>query len=107
MKKEEIENNEGISKTHFLNSNAQCINKSLGDIVGLTGFGFHIMEVQPGKDSTEHHFHYNEDECIYVLSGEGIAKIGDDYFPVSEGDFLGYRKGGMPHSIKKYGVNCV
>jgi uncharacterized cupin superfamily protein len=110
LKKEEIENNKGISKTHFLNSNAQCINKSLGDIVGLTGFGFHIMEVQPGKDSTEHHFHYNEDECIYVLSGEGIAKIGDDYFPVSEGDFLGYRKGGMPHSIKNTGstvLKCI
>ena len=66
LKKQEIEQHQGQSKTHFLNPNAQCTNKSLGDIVGLTGFGFHIMEVQPGNDSTEHHFHYNEDECIYT-----------------------------------------
>lgn len=110
LKKEEIENHESQSKTHFLNSNAKCNNKSLGDIVGLTGFGFHIMEVLPGHDSTEHHFHYNEDECIYVLSGEGTAKIGEQFFPISEGDFLGYRKGGMPHSIKNTGstvLKCI
>ncbi|WP_413699410.1 cupin domain-containing protein [Psychromonas sp. KJ10-10] len=90
-----------------MNKNAQCSNKSLGDLVGLSGFGFHIMEVQPTKDSTEHHFHYNEDECIYILSGEGTARIGDEYISVSEGDFLGYRKGGMAHSIQNTGTSVL
>lgn len=107
IKKEEIEQSKGQSKTHFLNDNAQCTNKSLGSLVGLTGFGFHIMEVQPGQDSTEHHFHYNEDECVYILAGEGTAKIGDEFFSVSEGDFLGYRKGGMAHSIKNTGKSVL
>ncbi len=107
LKKVDIENSEGLSKRHFLNANAQCTNKSLGDAVGLTGFGFHIMEVQPGYDSTEHHFHYNEDECLYVLSGEGTAMIGEEIFSVSEGDFLGYRKGGMAHSLKNTGTNVL
>ncbi len=38
----------GIQKTHFLNKNAQRVNKSLGDLIGLTGFGFHIIKIEPG-----------------------------------------------------------
>ena len=49
--REEIERNEGLKKTHFLNQKAQRINKSLGDLTGLTGFGFHIIEVEPGFES--------------------------------------------------------
>ncbi len=66
--------------------------------------------MQPGYESTEHHCHYNEDECVYVLSGEGVAKVGDEFFPVSAGDFLGYRKGGKAHSLKNTGstvLNCI
>ena len=65
------------------------------------------MKVQPGHDSTEHHFHYNEDECVYILSGQGTAIIGDERFSVSEGDLLGYRKGGMAHSLKNTGVKVL
>lgn len=38
-----IKDMEGLQKTHFLNDNAIRINKSLGDLTGLTGFGFHII----------------------------------------------------------------
>ena len=38
----------GLDKTHFLNLNAKRVNKSLGDLTGLTGFGSHIIEVEPG-----------------------------------------------------------
>ena len=107
LKKEDIEKNEAKKKQHFLNDNAQCANKSLGDSVGLTGFGFHIMEVQPGHDSTEHHFHYNEDECVYILSGQGTAFVGEESYSVSEGDFLGYRKGGLAHSLTNTGASVL
>jgi uncharacterized cupin superfamily protein len=59
--KEEIDDYEGLSKTHFLNDNAKRVNKSLGDLTGLTGFGFHIIEIEPGRESTEFHKHYHED----------------------------------------------
>lgn len=100
----------GQPKAHFLNENARSTNKSLGDLTGLTGFGFHIHEVEPGRDTTEHHLHYGEDECVYVLSGEGTAQVGDESFAVSEGDFLGYRKGGKAHSITNTGstpLRCI
>lgn len=98
--KEEIEQNEGLAKTHFLNDNARRINKSLGDLTGLTGFGFHIIEVLPGCESTEFHKHYYEDECIYVLDGSAEARIGDNVYTVKAGDFIGYRAGGEAHTLK-------
>ena len=103
----EIDNLEAIQKNHFLNENAHCTNKALGDQVGLTGFGFHLMEVKPGRDSTEFHFHRREDECVYILSGRATARIGDEAFEVSAGDFLGYRKGGQPHALKNTGTEIL
>lgn len=99
----EISGMEGLSKTHFLNPNARRINKSLGDLTGLTGLGFHIIDVEPGFETTEHHSHRFEDECIYVLQGSATAFIGDDSFGIGPGDFIGYRKGGVAHSIKNTG----
>jgi len=110
LNKQEIDEYEGIQKTHFLNQNAQRVNKSLGDLTGITGFGFHIIEVEPGYETTEMHKHYHEDECVYILQGNAEACIGDEVFQVGPGDFLGYRAGGLGHSIKNTGsetLKCI
>lgn len=99
----DIASMEGLAKTHFLNPNAKRTNKSLGDLTGITGFGFHIIEVEPGCETTEHHVHHHEDECVYVLSGTATAYIGDEAHPIGPGDFIGYRKGGVAHSIVNTG----
>lgn len=106
----EISAMEGLAKTHFLNPNGKRINKSLGDMVGLPGFGFHIIEVAPGDETTEHHVHHHEDECVYILDGTATAYVGEDAIPVGAGDFIGYRKGGLAHSIKNTGsetLRCI
>ena len=103
LKKAEIYALPGTDKTHFLNANAQRNNKSLGDLTGLTGMGFHLIEVPVGKESTEFHVHYYEDECSYILSGKGTVTIGDEEFSVEAGDFIGYRKGGLPHTMVNSG----
>jgi uncharacterized cupin superfamily protein len=108
--REEIAAYEGVAKTHFLNANAKRINKSLGDLTGLTGFGFHIIEVAPGHESTELHKHYHEDECVYILDGEAEATIGETKHRVQRGDFIGYRAGGEPHQLKNIGntvLRCI
>lgn len=82
VSKERIEEMEGLDKTHFLNQNAKRINKSLGDLAGLTKLGFHIIEVEPGRDSTEYHAHHSEDECVYILSGEATVTIDNTEYRV-------------------------
>lgn len=110
LSKQEIDEYEGIQKTHFLNQNARRVNKSLGDLTGITGFGFHIIEVEPGCETTEMHRHYHEDECVYILQGNAEAYVGDETFQVGPGDFLGYRAGGLGHSILNTGsetLKCI
>lgn len=97
----------GLDKTHFLNERAQRQNKSLGDLTGLTGIGFHIIEVQPGYDSTEFHAHSYEDECVYVLEGEALVTIGDTQTTVSAGAFIGYRAGGLAHTMSNVGSSVL
>ena len=101
---EDIAAMEGLAKTHFQNDNARRINKSLGDATGLTGLGIHVIEVEPGCDTTEYHVHYYEDEAVYVLSGQATAEIGDDEVEIGHGDFIGYRKGGLAHNIRNSGT---
>lgn len=105
--REEIEEYEGISKVHFLNDNARRVNKSLGDLTGLTGIGFHIIEVEPGHESTELHMHHHEDECVYILDGEADATVGVSQLRVRKGDFLGYRAGGEPHKLINSGTTML
>ncbi|SDY27142.1 cupin domain-containing protein [Citreimonas salinaria] len=107
VRESEIAEMEGTRKTHFLNPNAKRLNKSLGDLTGLTGFGFHIIEVAPGHETTEHHRHHYEDECVYVLAGTATALIGDGEHAIGPGDFLGYRKGGLAHSIRNTGTEIL
>lgn len=110
LKKDEIDAYEGVDKTHFLNSHARRKNKSLGDLTGIMGFGFHIIEIEPGFDSTECHRHYHEDECVYILEGRAQAIIGEECYEVSEGDFIGYRAGGLAHKLINEGnsvLKCI
>ncbi|MBF0289035.1 MAG: cupin domain-containing protein [SAR324 cluster bacterium] len=110
LSKKEIEEFEGIKKTHYLNSNAQRVNKSLGDLTGLTGFGFHIVEIEPNFESTEYHVHHFEDECVYILEGEATVTIGKDKYKVYPGDFIGYRAGGKAHTMYNDGkqtLRCI
>lgn len=108
--REEIDAMEGLGKTHFLNPGARRVNRSLGDATGLTGLGFHIITVAPGDETTEFHLHHYEDECVYILEGTATAEIGEAQVEVKPGDFLGYRKGGLAHTIRNTGtgpLRCI
>jgi uncharacterized cupin superfamily protein len=110
IKSDRIEAIEPVLKTHFLNENARRTERSLAQAVGLEEIDFAIMEVAPGDESTEHHKHYHEEECIYVLEGEGVARIGSESHALEPGDFIGYRAGGLAHSIKNTGstpLRCI
>lgn len=103
----QIDDLEGVDKTHFLNPNTKRLNKSLGDLVGIKGFGFHVIEVAINCYSTEFHRHYYEDECVYVLEGTGLATIGEETYQIQAGDFIGYPAGGEAHTILNNGVTIL
>ena len=100
----------GDDKTHFLNDKVQRLQKILSDPTQLQELVFSIIEVAPGDESSEHHLHYHEEECLFVLTGEASARIGCACHRVKAGDFIGYRKGGLAHSLKNTGdstLRCI
>jgi len=85
---------------HQFNDKAIRHTRSLGDELGLTSLGIHLVRLQPGDESTEFHFHHMDEEFIYILSGSGIAEIGDEQCDIGAGDFMGFRQNSLPHTMK-------
>jgi uncharacterized cupin superfamily protein len=44
--------------------------RALGEALGLTNFGVHLMRLPPGAASSQRHWHTHEDEFVYMLEGE-------------------------------------
>ncbi|HHH36474.1 MAG TPA: cupin domain-containing protein [Gammaproteobacteria bacterium] len=107
LKAKDIEEMEGERRIHFLNPNADRQRKSLGDAVGLNNIGIHLIQVEPGKDTTEYHRHYHEEECMYVLSGSGTLLVGDEKFHIGKGDFIGFPAGGPAHALSNTGQETL
>ena len=89
---------ESINIHHF-NDNAIRHTRSLGDSLGLTTIGVHLVRLEKGHESTQLHFHHCDEEFIYILSGSGVAELGDREYQVSAGDFMGFRQRSLPHSL--------
>jgi uncharacterized cupin superfamily protein len=88
---------EGVRRVHSLNPAAIRMDKSLGDEVGLTNIGIHLISIAPGDKSTEFHSHRYEEEAIYVLSGHGTEVVGDAVQKIGPGDFIGFPASGAAH----------
>lgn len=84
---------------HQFNANAIRMTRSLGDLMGLIDMGLHLVRVEPGRDTTTHHFHGQDEEFVYILEGHGRATIGDDVIDVGPGDFMAFPKGSPAHSM--------
>jgi uncharacterized cupin superfamily protein len=84
---------------HPLNSGAVRQVRSLAEATGCIHLGVHLVRVSSGHASTEHHRHRGEEEFIYILSGRGIADIGDQSFDVKAGDFMGFSPDSLAHSM--------
>ncbi len=63
------------------------------DTGGLTQFGAFTETLPPGAMSSLRHWHANEDEFIYMLSGEVIVHEGDMQTPLHPGDAACFKAG--------------
>ncbi|MEK6592694.1 MAG: cupin domain-containing protein [Pseudomonadota bacterium] len=87
------------ARVHALDSSSVRHTRSLGDATGLSSIGIHRVRLTPGRTSSVYHFHHHDEEWIYVLSGRGVAEIGDEKFEIGTGDFMGFVAGSLPHNL--------
>jgi len=75
----------------------------LSDAGGLTEFGAHVQTLQPGSRSSDRHWHEQEDEFLYIISGEATVVEEDGAHPLRPGDAACWPAGvANAHQV----VNC-
>lgn len=89
---------------HQFNENAIRHTRTLTSATGMQRIGIHQVRLAPGCDSTTHHSHDADEEFIYVLSGQGQARIGAETFPIGAGDFMGFPAPSPAHSMTNTGT---
>jgi uncharacterized cupin superfamily protein len=99
LKAKDIKAMQETVKVHGLNPKAVRHTKSLSDLLGMSHLGIHLVRVEPGKETTQFHFHHQEEEFLYIISGRGLAEIGDEQVEVGPGDFMGFSAPSLPHTM--------
>jgi uncharacterized cupin superfamily protein len=65
----------------------------LGDAAGLTDFGVNLMRLPPGCWSSQRHWHWTEDEFVFVLEGEVVLVTDSGEEVLGAGDSAGFKAG--------------
>lgn len=70
----------------------------------LSQFGVNMVELPPGKWSTQRHWHRNNDELVVVISGELTLVTDDGEEVLRAGDCVGFKAGvENPHHLQNRG----
>jgi len=61
---------------------------------GLAQCVVSLYEIPPGKAAYPYHYHTQNEECFYILSGSGTLRTEQGERPVQAGEFLFFPAGG-------------
>ncbi len=89
---------------HPLNPASEIRGTTLSRLTGLVKCGVNVIRIPPGKESFVHHVHLVDEEWMYVLSGKGELRIGDERFAVGPGDFAGFPPRTHAHHLRNAGT---
>jgi uncharacterized cupin superfamily protein len=67
--------------------------KRLGNAVGLDQFGVNLTRLKPGMQSSQRHWHSNEDELVFILEGEVVLCENDGETVLKSGDAAAFKAG--------------
>ena len=67
--------------------------KLLGQATGAEKLGCSLFEVAPGKRAWPFHYHFANEEALYILAGSGTLRLGAEEFQVGAGHFVTFRCG--------------
>jgi uncharacterized cupin superfamily protein len=73
----------------------------IGPRVGAQKLGYNLTLVPPGKRAFPAHCHRVNEEMFFVVEGEGEVRIGEERFPIKQGDVIACPPGGpeVAHQI--------
>lgn len=69
------------------------VRRKLGDAAGLSQFGVNLLRLPPGAWSSQRHWYQEQDEFVYVLSGEVVLVTDAGEEILKSGDCAGFKAG--------------
>ncbi len=72
---------------------APRLRRVLGELFGLTDFGVNLVTLPPGAWSSQRHWHSQEDEFVYILSGTPTLVTDDGRTDLAPGFSAGFKAG--------------
>ena len=100
IKAAELARSAEVEIRHPFNPNSEVHLKRLGQPTGLQRLSLSIGRVPPGKESFVYHAHERDEEFLFILSGRGLAEIGEETVEVGRGDFMGFPAPSVGHHLK-------
>ena len=67
--------------------------KLLGQASGAEKLGCGLFEVAPGKRAWPFHYHFANEEALYIMAGSGTLRFGTEEFQIGPGHFVSFRTG--------------
>jgi uncharacterized cupin superfamily protein len=75
--------------------------RALCDTDGRAKIGVGLLELPPGSDTRPAHYHTQEEEHLYVLSGAATLHLGARTFPLRAGSYVCFPAGqAEPHYLR-------
>jgi len=60
----------------------------IGPVIGASKLGCQLHIVPPGKKAFPRHAHHVNEEMFFVVSGEGIYRLGEESYSIRTGDVM-------------------
>ena len=81
----------------------------IGPAIGAQKLGCMLTKVEPGKRAFPFHAHHVIEEMFVILDGSGEYRLGDERYPVRQGDVLAAPAGGpeTAHQIINTGTQTL
>src|SRR6478672_7006015 len=99
MRHQNVRNADEVEAREMIKGQHNMRLRQLGKPAGSRALGATLTEVAPGAISFPRHAHHANEEAIYVLSGSGEARIGEERVAVRPGDWTAL-PGAPPHAPK-------
>ncbi|MGE5659157.1 MAG: cupin domain-containing protein [Actinomycetota bacterium] len=68
--------------------NFHCFRKQLGAVAGGQKLGCSLYELPPGCRSWPYHYHYANEEAIYILAGTGTLRLAGEEIAVTPETYI-------------------
>ena len=88
-----VVNRDEVEATEMKKGKHQTITRRFGPLAGNQQLGCTLTEIPPGAISYPFHYHCANEEAIYILSGTGTARLGDQRVSVRAGDWIAHPVG--------------